>query len=112
AIARQGTKLSQAMARAERIGEVLEADALMADRPDAHRGPRAQGDVVLDDVSFAYEPDRPALRGLTLRIGAGEKVALVGRSGAGKATVGALVARFFDASSGRVALVVLDLRVF
>src|SRR5207249_2988940 len=102
AIARQGTKLSQAMARVERIGDVLGADVLLTDRPGAHRGSRARGEVVLDQVSFSYAPDRPALRGLSLRIGAGEKVALIGRSGAGKSTVAALVARFYDPASGRV----------
>jgi ABC-type multidrug transport system ATPase subunit len=53
-------------------------------------------------VSFSYAPGRPAVSGLSLRAPAGERVALVGRSGAGKSTVAALMARFYDPTSGRV----------
>jgi len=110
AIARQASKVSQTMARAERVVDVLASDEMLADLPSAYRGPRATGELCFDDVSFAYEPDRPALQRLSLSVAAGEKVAIVGRSGAGKSTVAALVARFYDPDQGRVLLDGRDMR--
>jgi ATP-binding cassette, subfamily B, bacterial len=101
-MAREATKVARAMARAERIGELLAADELLEERPDAYHGARACGDVRLEGVSFAYEPDRPVLRGVSLEIPAGARVAVIGPSGSGKSTLGALIARFYDPESGRV----------
>jgi ATP-binding cassette, subfamily B, bacterial len=103
-IARQAGKISRAMARADRIAEILAADEMLEERPNAYRGPKAQGDLELEQVSFAYQDDRPVLSDLSLRIPAGERVALMGRSGAGKSTLAALIARFYDppAERGRV----------
>ncbi|MGH8965592.1 MAG: ABC transporter ATP-binding protein, partial [Actinomycetes bacterium] len=58
--------------------------------------------VDLEDVHFRYTEDRPALAGVTLHVPSGSRLALVGESGAGKSTVGALVARFYDPSQGSV----------
>jgi ABC-type multidrug transport system fused ATPase/permease subunit len=101
-IARQASRVSRAMARAERIGELLAADDVLPQAPGAFSSGRAAGDLEFERVSFAYEPRRPALRDLSLRVPAGSRVAVVGRSGAGKSTVGALTARFYDPSSGTV----------
>ncbi|MGH9035705.1 MAG: ABC transporter transmembrane domain-containing protein [Acidimicrobiia bacterium] len=109
-IAREASRVARAMARAERVAEVLVADELVEDRPGGYAGPRARGEVVLEAVSFAYTPERAALYGVTLRIPAGQRVALVGRSGAGKSTVAALVSRLYDAGGGRVLLDGRDVR--
>jgi ATP-binding cassette subfamily B protein len=101
-IARQASRVSRAMARAERIGELLAADDVLPQAPGAFNSGRAAGDLEFERVSFAYEPERPALRELSLRVPAGSRVAVVGRSGAGKSTLGALTARFYDPTSGRV----------
>jgi ATP-binding cassette, subfamily B, bacterial len=101
-LARNAAKTSRSLARAEAISEILAADELVEDRPGAFRGPRARGDLELRDVSFAYAAGRPAVTGLSLSVPAGQKVALVGRSGAGKSTVAALMARFYDPNSGAV----------
>jgi ATP-binding cassette subfamily B protein/subfamily B ATP-binding cassette protein MsbA len=63
---------------------------------------RAEGTIDLDDVYFRYTADRAALEGVTLHVPSGSRLALVGESGAGKSTVGALVARFYDPSAGAV----------
>ena len=101
-LARESTKVAAALAKADRIAEILAADDVLADRPGAYRGPRAAGDVALERVSFAYAPGRPVLHDVSLRIPAGSSVALVGPSGAGKSTLEALVARFHDPTGGRV----------
>jgi ABC-type multidrug transport system fused ATPase/permease subunit len=109
-IAREVGRISRSMARAERITEILAADDVLPERPNAYHGARARGDLELDSVSFSYEPSRPALQDVSLRIEAGTRVALVGRSGAGKSTVAALIARFYDPASGRVLIDRRDLR--
>lgn len=103
-IARQGAKASRALARADRISELLAADHVLEERSGAFAGARAVGTVALEDVSFAYEPGRPALAGLSLHVPAGQHVAVVGESGAGKSTLGALVARLYDPQAGRVTI--------
>src|SRR4051794_38382873 len=101
-LAKQSTKASRAMARAERVAEVLGADEVLEDRAGAYAAGRAEGAVELRDVAFHYDPDRPVLEGVSLRFRAGSRVAVVGPSGAGKSTVGALIARFYDPTSGQV----------
>jgi ATP-binding cassette subfamily B protein len=112
AMARNGNRLARGLTRAERVAEILAADDYLEERPDAYAGQRARGDLELHEVSFSYEPERPALVDLDLRVPAGERLALVGRSGAGKSTLAALIARFYDPppDRGRVTLDGRDLR--
>jgi ABC-type multidrug transport system fused ATPase/permease subunit len=90
------------MARADRIAEILAVDELVEDRPGAYSGPPASGDVELEHVTFRYAQDRPVLEDVTLHVPAGSCVALIGQSGAGKSTVGALIVRLYDPTGGRV----------
>jgi ATP-binding cassette subfamily B protein len=109
-LARQAGRVGRALVRAERVAEVLASDDVFEELPNAHRGPRARGELELDSVSFSYTPERPVLAGLSLRIPAGQKVALSGPSGAGKSTVAALLARFYDPDAGRLLIDGRDLR--
>jgi len=109
-IARESVRIARSMARAERIADILAVDEQLEERPGAYRGGRAAGEIVLERVSFAYDPSRPALRKVSLRIPAGSRLAVVGRSGAGKSTLGALVARLYDPAEGRVLIDGRDVR--
>src|SRR4051794_917411 len=103
-IAKQSSKVAKRMARADRVAEVLSADQVLEDRTGAVAGGRAAGEVALEGVSFAYDAARPVLDDVSLRVRPGEHVAVVGSSGAGKSTIGALIARFYDPVDGRVVI--------
>jgi ABC-type multidrug transport system fused ATPase/permease subunit len=110
-IAKQATKVASTMASAERIADVLGNQEIVEDSLRHYGGPPARGEIELQGACFAYTADRAgALKDVSLRIEAGSRVALIGPSGAGKTTVGALVARFYDPSAGRVLLDGRDLR--
>jgi ATP-binding cassette subfamily B protein len=72
--------------------------------------PAIRGEVVLDGVDFGYDPAVPVLHGIDIRIAAGETVAFVGATGAGKSTIAKLVTRFYDPTAGRVMIDGHDLR--
>jgi ATP-binding cassette subfamily B protein len=100
--------------QARRVIQVLEAEADVSEHPAARRFvKRAMHpgvSVTFDNVSFGYEPDQPVLSGVDLSVAAGEKVALVGATGAGKTTLVSLVPRFFDVWTGRVLIEGIDVR--
>jgi ATP-binding cassette subfamily B protein len=110
AIARQGSRISKALARADRVAEILAADDVLDDPQNGYNGRRATGEIQLDGVVFGYDRERPALHGLSLFIPAGQRVAVIGRSGAGKSTLAALIARFYDPLDGSVLIDGHDLR--
>ena len=89
---------------------LLEQPAEVRDGPDARRLEVTGGEVVLDDVRFGYEEARPILKGVSIRAGAGETVAIVGPSGSGKSTVGRLLFRFYDVDGGAVRIDGQDVR--
>ena len=102
----------QARVSLGRLDELLATPSSTPERrrPDRPR-PTWVGDVRCEGVRFAYSPDAPeALRGVDLHIAAGERVALVGTTGAGKSTFVKLVARFYDPTAGRVLVDGHDLR--
>ena len=112
-IAKQASKAARALARLERIAEILSSDMVLAERTEVSTPhERAVGTVDLDDVYFRYTPERPVLQGVSLHVPSGSRLALVGESGAGKSTVGALIARFYDPSQGSVRVDGRDARLW
>jgi ABC-type multidrug transport system fused ATPase/permease subunit len=101
-IADEAAQVMKSLASGDRIAEVLAADQVLDERPGAFCAGQASGAIELVDVSFGYEPGRPVLSHLSLRIPVGMRVAVVGQSGAGKSTLAALIARFYDPTGGRV----------
>ncbi len=101
-------ELQRAAGAAERIGELLRSrNEIQAPTTEVERLPvRVSGRLVLEDLHFSYpsRPDSQAIDGLSLRIEAGETLALVGPSGAGKSTLFDLLLRFYDPQQGRILL--------
>jgi ATP-binding cassette subfamily B protein len=106
----QYTQLQRSMAGGERIFEVLDTEPEIQDAPDAVDLPDVRGEVTFEHVGFRYTPDVPVLDDFNLEVKPGETVALVGQTGAGKTTITALVARFYDVTSGRILIDGHDLR--
>lgn len=104
------TQFLQAMASSERIFEFLDTPTTVPDRPDARELGEVAGRVELDDVHFAYEPDRPALQGVSLTVEPGQVIALVGHTGSGKSTVINLLCRFYDVNRGAIRVDGQDIR--
>lgn len=102
--------LRQALAAFGRIRALLDEPTQIHDRPGAVPMPPIAGRVRFETVSFAYESDQWVLRDLSLDVAPGERVALVGLSGAGKTTLVNLIARFYEPASGRVTIDGWDLR--
>ncbi|MEA2844487.1 MAG: ATP-binding cassette, subfamily bacterial, partial [Actinomycetota bacterium] len=101
-IARQASRVSRAMARGDRIAEILASDEVLREVASPYHGGRARGDVELSGVTFAYPGGPPVLTDVSLRFQAGQRVAVVGPSGAGKSTLFSLVTRFYDPDAGTV----------
>jgi ATP-binding cassette subfamily B multidrug efflux pump len=112
-ITRLGNMYSQlliSMSSAERIFEFMDETPAVPEKENAIKLPQLQGHVKLEGVSFGYESNRPALRGIDLEINAGLSVALVGHTGSGKSTIVNLLCRFYDTVEGRVLLDGIDVR--
>lgn len=92
------------------LRELLATEPSVAEAPDAVELPAVDGDVAFDEVSFAYPGDGEVVHDVTLHVAAGETVALVGPTGAGKSTLVKLLARFYDPTAGAVRLDGYDLR--
>jgi len=102
----------EAVGAARRVFDLLEAESAVKEpvRPVTLSRP-LRGEVVMDNVGFHYNPGLPeVLQDVSLRIGAGEVVALVGPSGAGKTTIASLLPRFWDVTSGRITFDGIDIR--
>ena len=89
---------------------VLDARPMVTERPGALELDRAVGAVRFEDVTFAYDPGRPALRGISFEAAPGETVALVGPTGAGKSSTLGLLFRLWDPQSGRITIDGHDIR--
>ncbi len=111
-LSRVNANLQQAMAASERIFELLDTHTEVQERPDAAPLPPFAGEIVFKDVSFAYEDGhgRSTLRGVSFTVRAGQMVAIVGRSGAGKTTLVNLLPRFYDVTGGAILIDGRDIR--
>jgi ATP-binding cassette subfamily B protein len=103
-------QIQRAAAAGERIFEVLDEPEDVREAPGASPLPAGEGRIAFEHVTFGYDPERPVLDGVDLEVAPGSVVAVIGRTGAGKTTLTALVPRFYDPQAGRVLLDGVDVR--
>jgi ABC-type siderophore export system fused ATPase/permease subunit len=99
-----------AMASSERIFKLLDRQPAIRSRPGARRLERASGHIVFENVRFGYEPGEPVLHDLSFEVQPGERVALVGATGAGKTSILSVLTRLYEIQGGRVLLDGTDIR--
>ena len=102
AVAGMFNTIQSALAGAERVFEILDSEEEPADEPQAVILEEPKGDVTFENVYFSYDKSTPILKDVSFQVNAGEVVALVGETGAGKTTIVNLLTRFYNADSGRI----------
>ncbi len=103
------TQIQSGLAAAERAFALIDADPNVVQR-DSRPVPRLRGEIRFEDVSFRYTDREPVLEHFSLHIRAGETLALVGHTGAGKSSIAKLIARFYEFQEGRILLDGMDIR--
>lgn len=101
-LVQQYNSFQQGQAAVFKLRTLFAVDPSTPEKPDAAELPPIEGEIVFDHVSFGYDPATPVVRDIDLRIRAGETVAFVGQTGAGKSTLAKLITRFYDPTDGRV----------
>lgn len=102
AVAGMFNTIQSALAGAERVFEILDSEEETADSENAVDIDNPEGEVAFENVCFSYNKSTPVLKDVSFSVSAGEVVALVGETGAGKTTIVNLLMRFYDADSGRI----------
>ena len=102
--------MQAAMASSERVFEILDTDETISDQTDAIALPKITGNVAFENVGFEYEKGRPVLREVSINADPGDRIALVGATGAGKTTIINLLLRFYDVTEGSVRIDGHDIR--
>ncbi|MBA3039455.1 MAG: ABC transporter ATP-binding protein/permease [Alphaproteobacteria bacterium] len=104
-------EIRQGLTDIEQMFDLLEVDAEVVDKPGATElSIRQGGAIAFKDVHFAYDPQRPILKGISFEVPAGKTVAVVGPSGAGKSTISRLLYRFYDIQQGSITIDGQDVR--
>jgi ATP-binding cassette subfamily B protein len=103
-------EIRQALVDMGQMFGLLGQPAEVVDKPGAAPIAVRGGEIVFDNVSFAYDPARAILKGISLTVRPGQKVALVGPSGSGKSTIGRLLFRFYDVTGGAIRIDGQDIR--
>lgn len=95
---------TDSMNSSQRIFEIIDAVPEIQEKPEAIHMEKIRGDIELKDVTFGYEPNKPVLKKINLKIEAGKMLGIVGRSGAGKSTLVNLISRLYDPQEGEIFL--------
>jgi len=109
-LANMYNSIQAALAGAERVFEIIDTQPEVQDALDAVPLDALRGDVRFEGVRFGYQPDRPVIKGMSLEGQAGQIVALVGPTGAGKTTIINLLTRFYEVDAGRITIDGADIR--
>ena len=95
-----------------RAFDILDSEQSLPEGPRNLKAPRAKGEIKFEQVSFAYDSFRPILKKINFRVAPGQRIAIVGPTGAGKSTLVSLLPRFYDPQLGRVTIGGVDIREF
>jgi ABC-type multidrug transport system fused ATPase/permease subunit len=109
-LAKLASDFSKASASAERISDVLDTEPEIQDRPDAIEAPTLKGEIVFHDVSFDYGDGKEVLKNVSFTVSPGQRLALVGASGAGKSTIVSLILRLYEPQAGAILIDGLDIQ--
>lgn len=104
------TTMQSAMTAVERVFQLLDTEVTIASPPQPHRAEKMQGRITFDHVWFAYKDEEWILRDVSFSVAPGEKIAIVGATGAGKTTISKLLNRFYDVQRGRILVDGVDVR--
>jgi ABC-type multidrug transport system fused ATPase/permease subunit len=102
--------IAQTSVGVERVRAILDADAIIPDRPDGLEPETLRGEIQFDHVSFGYDPACPVLRDVSFTIKPGQLIGFVGPTGSGKSTVVSLIPRFYDRNSGSIKIDGVDVQ--
>jgi ATP-binding cassette subfamily B protein len=103
-------QLQSSLAAMDRVADVLEQKAIVKNIPDAQPLTLAESSVTFDNLTYEYVKGIPVLVNVSFKVNEGEKIAIVGHTGAGKTTLAALISRFYDPTGGRILIGDQDLR--
>jgi ATP-binding cassette, subfamily B, multidrug efflux pump len=109
-IANLYNSIQAALAGAERVFEIIDTAPEVPDLPDAVSPGKIEGEVRIENLSFSYTPGTPIIKHFSLEARAGQTIALVGPTGAGKTTIINLLTRFYEAQEGSIAIDGIDIR--
>jgi ABC-type multidrug transport system fused ATPase/permease subunit len=109
-LATMTNSIAQTAVGVERVQAILDADAITPERPDAREPAQLKGDIVFDQVAFAYNAESPVLRQVSFHIQPGQMVGVVGPTGGGKSTIVSLIPRFYDPTAGSIHIDGVDIR--
>lgn len=108
-LSQQLTNIMSALAGAERVFEVMDQER-EKDEGKKLNLEHIHGDVVIDNVTFGYDPDKTILKNVSIYAHPGQKIALVGSTGAGKTTITNLITRFYDINEGKITIDGVDIK--
>ncbi len=103
-------EIKQGLVDMEQMFHLMALNQEVADQPSATALVQSRGEVVFENVQFAYRPDRQILQGVSFRVPPGRSLAIVGSTGAGKSTISRLLFRFYDVTGGRILIDGRDIR--
>jgi len=102
--------IQRAMAAADRIFEIIDAEVEVSDKDDAIELDGVEGRIIFEDVGFSYDGENLVLKDIDLKASPGKTVAILGATGSGKSTIINLIPRFYDVTQGRITIDGYDLR--